>query len=225
MKHIAVFTGGIAPSPQDTAEYWKEHPIDKVIAADSGFDTAMQYNKYFKTDIFTPSLLVGDLDSIKDKTNIPIGCTIEECSRAKDLSDTEIALIRAREDTVGTEKDGAFVTLVGGDGGRLDHLLAIYDTFCTEYRADVWLLKEQKAVYLKCSNTCVLHGLKEGQIVSVARLATGRTGGTFKTEGLVWEGELFRAEGMPSLSNWAKGADAKITAYGCDALVITGIRD
>lgn len=220
-QHIAVFTGALAPAPQDTALYWEEHPVDIVIAADSGFDTAMEYNKYFGGSAFLPSLLVGDQDSIKGKENIPKECKVEKCNTAKDLSDTEIALIRAREEDSGQGAGGTFVTLVGGDGGRFDHLLAIYDTFCTEHRADVWLLKEQKAIYLPDGATCVLHGLEKGDIVSAARLSEGRTGGTFKTEGLTWGGEAFQKEGMPSLSNWAAGGEAKITATGCAALVIT----
>lgn len=220
MTHVVIFTGGLYPAPSDTEEYWRARRPEAVIAADSGADTAMEYCRYFATEAFLPSLAVGDFDSASNAENIPKGCRVAKCEAAKDLSDTEIALLRARE------MGDVFVTLVGGDGGRLDHLLAIYDTFSTARHADVWLAKEQMAVFVGEGFTAHLTGVQEGEIVSVARLTGERTGGTFETQGLVWDGKLFRREGMPSLSNWAsKGGEVKITVHGTSVLVITGYKN
>ncbi|MBR4999201.1 MAG: hypothetical protein IKY10_04895, partial [Clostridia bacterium] len=57
--------------------------------------------------------------------------------------DTELALIEAHN----YEKD-SFVILVGGDGGRLDHLLGIRHIFETENYPNIWVAKNQIALCL-----------------------------------------------------------------------------
>ena len=44
-----------------------------------------------------------------------------------------------------------FVTLIGGDGGRIDHFIAIYDLFSEKKAPSLWLCKEQ-AIYLLNKN-------------------------------------------------------------------------
>lgn len=89
-------------------------PADTVIAADSGLASAATLG--VKVD-----LVVGDLDSV-DRDDLAraetLGTRVDRHPEDKDRTDLAIAL-----DTV--LQDGpAQVTVVGGHGGRLDHLLA-----------------------------------------------------------------------------------------------------
>lgn len=213
------------PDMKDIKEYWADNKIDKVIAADSGLNKAIESAKYFQDNGFLPSLIVGDGDSMSGNEKIPNGCVVEKCNRAKDLSDSEIALLRASEEKKRLNANGenVLITLAGGDGGRLDHLLAIYDTFSMPYHADVWLLKEQKAVYVGEGCTARIKGLEKGEIVSVLRLMGDRKGGSFETKGLKWSADVFRKEGIPSLSNWVSSSKECAEVKVCEkaALVIT----
>jgi thiamine pyrophosphokinase len=88
---------------------------DLVIAADSGYDHAME--RSIPVDV-----LVGDLDSISPtglqhaRDN---GVVIEEHSQDKDDTDLELAIRAAvlRETTT--------IDIYGGEGGRLGHLLGV----------------------------------------------------------------------------------------------------
>jgi thiamine pyrophosphokinase len=106
-----VFTGGERPG---------RHTLDGlptdalVIAADSGLQHAQALG-------WTVDLVVGDLDSVEPQALAAAeqqGVTIERHPIAKDQTDLGLALQRALE--LGARR----VIVVGGGGGRLDHLLA-----------------------------------------------------------------------------------------------------
>ena len=60
--HIAIFTGGIFPEPEETKNIWQNFPLPEyIIAADSGIDTLENYTKLFP--FFKPNKIVGDFDS------------------------------------------------------------------------------------------------------------------------------------------------------------------
>lgn len=105
-RTVAVAVGG---DPVDPGLAQRLPPFDLVIAADSGLHTARRLG--LATD-----LLVGDLDSVDHA--LLDGLAVEQHPRAKDQTDIELALDRARE-------HGAHrVVVVSGGGGRLDHALA-----------------------------------------------------------------------------------------------------
>jgi thiamine pyrophosphokinase len=90
-------------------------PSDYVIAADSGYDHAVE------SDI-PVNLLVGDLDSISDSGlahALRSGVKIDEYPTDKDDTDLELALRAAIASGAGS------VAIHGGEGGRLGHLLSI----------------------------------------------------------------------------------------------------
>jgi thiamine pyrophosphokinase len=89
-----------------------DHPKgdDLLIAADSGFDNAKALGE-------RPSILVGDLDSIKDK-KIPDGVEIYQVPVEKDLTDTQLAVELA------LSKGARDIVIIGGLSGRLDHTLS-----------------------------------------------------------------------------------------------------
>ncbi|WP_208027759.1 thiamine diphosphokinase [Rhabdothermincola sediminis] len=106
-----VFTGGERPSPDALDGV----PRDAyVIAADSGLHHAL--------DLGWPvHVVVGDFDSVDVGLLARAesrGAVVEPHPEAKDHTDLELALRRARE--LGARQ----VVVVGGGGGRFDHLLA-----------------------------------------------------------------------------------------------------
>jgi len=111
MPHVAVVIGGGPLDPGAVASL----PDDAVvIAADSGLDHAVEAG-------LAPTLLVGDLDSISPRGRMwayAHGVEIREVSPDKDQTDTELALACALE-----VPDVRELTVLGGMGDRLDHLL------------------------------------------------------------------------------------------------------
>ncbi len=226
--HIVVFTGGAYPEPAVTAAYWQTHTPGYVIAADSGLEAAERYARFYAgTADFTPLRILGDFDSLSDGTMLaryPAGI-VERFPSDKDWTDTELALDRAYSTAAG-KNCVPFVTLVGGDGGRLDHLLALYDTFASPHHAHAWLLSAQTLYYVADATTVEISGLAETDTVSVARTGVSRTGGTLVSHGFKWESGVFRREGMPSISNRisdeyaAEGKPVTLSADGVPVLLI-----
>jgi thiamine pyrophosphokinase len=108
---VVVFTGGEPPGAEAVAGL----PADSlVIAADSGLDHAQAVG-------WPVDVVVGDLDSVGAEALALAeqqGVTVERHPIAKDQTDLGLALQRALELGAGR------VVVVGGGGGRLDHLLA-----------------------------------------------------------------------------------------------------
>lgn len=224
---IIVFTGGSSPAPEKAAPYFKNiladgQKPDAVIAADSGLETLRAWQKYFKGLYdFSPSLILGDFDSISDKSVLDeyMGAIIERSPSYKDDTDTELALKKAREMArnflQGQKARGffcrkslafgqkAFITLIGGAGGRTDHFLSIYNLFGTKIAPDAWLCGEQ-VLWKAERSSFEISGLRAGDIVSVARAFGKNSGGKIRSQGLEWESSLFRKNGMPSVSNTIK---------------------
>jgi thiamine pyrophosphokinase len=104
---VIVFAGG-DPPPRSVLEVIAS--ADYVIAADSGLDHALRLG-------VTVDLLVGDLDSVS-LAGVAQARRIQQHPADKDATDLAIAL----EAAVGLGPET--VVVVGGHGGRIDHLLA-----------------------------------------------------------------------------------------------------
>ena len=200
--HIVIFTGGEAPLPETTFSYFKHVAApDVVIAADSGVDTLVKFRSAYKNTIdFTPDYILGDMDSITDKqllSDFP-EATVEKFPCDKDYTDTELALEKACSFKK-CKQD--IVTLIGGAGGRVDHLLAIYETFSTVNHADVWLYGNQLLYFVTENQEVSISTLKQNDYVSISRPNGVRSEGKITSSGLEWESDCFRKEGMPSMSN------------------------
>lgn len=226
---IIVFTGGEAPKPSEAAAYFKNilaegQKPDAVIAADSGLETLRAYQKHFESLYdFAPSLILGDFDSISDKKilNEYDSAIIERSPSYKDDTDTELALKRARDFLQDQKsprifggnslayKQKAFITLIGGAGGRPDHFLSIYNLFGTKIAPDAWLCGKQ-ILYKAERASFEINGLKTGDAISVARAFGKNRGGKIRSQGLEWESSLFRKNGMPSVSNTIKEEWARL---------------
>ncbi len=163
----AVFAGGDPPPPQSVD--WIP-PGAFVIAADSGLDHAHRLG--FKAD-----LLVGDLDSVSMNASDIHEGRVERHSEDKDHTDLELAVRRAAG-VAGS------IIVVGGHGGRLDHLLAN-----AELLADhrwwasrvLWLAGEDLVTVVRHDRR--LRG-NPGDLVSLIPLGGHAIGVT--TEGLQW---------------------------------------
>ncbi len=109
---IVIFTGGnLRPGKfvQNTLA-----SCDKVIAADSGAKTAVDFQ-------MSPTAVIGDLDSLDPATKKVLeqkGCDFVIYDAKKDETDTELALRYA------IKNNATQISILGGtEGDRLDHIL------------------------------------------------------------------------------------------------------
>ena len=182
---------------------------------------------------FSPDAILGDFDSLGEKKILDEydESLVERSTPHKDLTDTEMALFKALSLAQAKEKPRRFflrfsrapqvkeitnekaksarggrpiIALIGGGGTkRADHFLGIYNLFGTKIAPDAWLCGEQ-VFYRAERSSFSISGLKEGDIISVARTAQKNRGGKIRSQGLEWESPLFRKVGMPSISNTIK---------------------
>lgn len=219
--YIRLFTGGLAPYKKDIEHYLEDSPCDFIIAADSGLDLCREYG-------FTPDLILGDFDSLSSRALLKDydPKTIRDFPQDKDYTDTELGLHYAYK-IAAEYKARPHISIIGGDGGRFDHLLSIYNTFSCKERPDVWFLKEQSVYFLPKGKTIKISGLNEKDYLSVARCASSNSGGWLTGQGLKWPCSIFNKKGMPSLSNRiapeyaASGQKIEIKAHVKDFLIIT----
>ena len=125
MKGV-VITGGSAPPP-DTVRLWSEE-AQCIIAADSGLATAVACG-------LKPDRVVGDFDSLPSPSLLDgiDESRIERHPRDKDFTDTELALSAARAE--GCDE----VVIIGGGGGRMDHLIGILSLFDRDPAPVAWV--------------------------------------------------------------------------------------
>lgn len=111
-----VITGGRYPDFSHVRTLFNSDAL--VAAADSGADACLTYG-------ITPTYLIGDFDSLKNRRLLDTHPRdrIVQLNRHKDDTDTEAAI------ELLSRKGCRSVTLVGGGGGSLSHLLALYDLF------------------------------------------------------------------------------------------------
>ena len=207
--HIVIFTGGEAPEADLTREYFSFRKADYVIAADSGLLTFGLYSNrmpdFFKSQ---PDAIIGDMDSLADKNasqelkKYPQE-VIQTFIEDKDYTDTELALEKAHSLLSSGDKSGSsWISLVGAGGGaRADHFLGVFDLFSTSLRPDAWLCGQQTFWFAPQKSLFKISGLSLRDMISISRTSASRTGGKLHSEGLLWEYNSFRPEGMPSISN------------------------
>lgn len=101
-----VVAGGDTIRPADVVDL----DPDRVVAADSGLDRAIEVG-------LTPDIVVGDMDSVSKSLEAHAG-RIDRHPVDKDATDLELAL------QVAIEEPSDRLVVLGGGGGRFDHLLA-----------------------------------------------------------------------------------------------------
>ncbi len=186
-----LFTGGNGP-PRAYAEAIVRS-ADMVVAADSGWDLARSMGA-------NPELVMGDMDSIRDpeilrKLSPERVLTFDV---EKDETDTEIGLRYLHEHGISD------VTVIGGGGGRLDHLIGILALFDRETPPSRWLTERDEVLSIEGHMT--LTGML-GKACSFFPAGIGPC--TMRTTGLRWPLDNLR---------WTHG-DVGISNFGVHDIV------
>jgi thiamine pyrophosphokinase len=151
------FIGGEGPSPEAGAKL--AAGADLVAAADSGLMAAEAAG-------LRPDWVVGDMDSLDDQRRLDAypDHRVIRCPHDKDDTDTELLIALL------WEKGCDEVWLVGGGGGRLDHLLAVQALFEREKSPGRWITAAEDIRRIGEGQTLEAG---RGGMVSVFPLGTG----------------------------------------------------
>ncbi|MDR2194027.1 MAG: thiamine diphosphokinase [Treponema sp.] len=209
MRGIA-FIGGESPAPDICRSAAEGAAV--IVAADSGLITAEQAG-------VTPDWIVGDMDSLDSESRLAGygGDRIIRYIADKDFTDTELAL------RLLWDKGCVHTTLIGGGGGRIDHLLAIRALFERQPSPDRWITGREILYRIQSPQTLELH-LKPKSLVSVFPCAETR--GRAKSRGLQWALDALAWEkGFFGISNVAVGGNCAVFAENGAFLVIAAIAD
>lgn len=123
MRSVDLYIGGDAPWPPTDHPWLSDHRADDIVAVDSGFDLAQALGQQV-------TVVVGDGDSMSSGSRAAVvaqGLDWTIAPTDKDETDLELGLDAVLGPAVGTgaAADPTIVTVFGGLGGRLDHLLTI----------------------------------------------------------------------------------------------------
>jgi len=165
-----VVAGGPEPGPEVLGEL--PSPAF-VVAADSGLDHARRLG-------LAVDLVVGDLDSVSEAALADFTGPVIRHPVEKDATDLELAL-----DLVAARSAITRAVVVGGHGGRLDHLLATAGLLAAERYAAldiVWLAGPARVTVIHAQT--ILHGAR-GETVSL--LPAGGPAAGVTTTGLRWD--------------------------------------
>jgi len=203
-----IFTGGHAPDTQ-IIKHIIEKDVKKddktlFIAADSGLLTALSAE-------IKPDWIIGDMDSLGDTSllsSFPSESVICH-EQNKDYSDTELAF------SLAIEKNCDDVWIIGGGGGRIDHLFGIRSLMERNIFPNRWITDTADIHCIEAdkeqsdSKKYYFNSKKEA-VVSVFPL--GESLWDAKSEGLKWTlDELSWDRGFYGLSNVAVEGDFSIT--------------
>ncbi len=163
-----LFIGGEGPEQRFYDKYVGRG--DFIIAADSGLELAEQLG-------IVPNMVVGDMDSISDISLLDkYGRErVKIYPRDKDETDTEIGV------RIFKEMGYNDIIIVGGGGGRFDHLLGIVNLFERPFRPKRWVTSRE--VIFLIEKDFYAFGWK-GATVSL--FPVGERAREMKSSGLKW---------------------------------------
>lgn len=195
-RAVVVVAGGDEPLPATLAML---PPEAVVIAADSGLDHAVTLG-------LDPTVVVGDMDSVGPGLLEALGDEVEVVVHPvdKDASDLELAVSVA----LGLEPDE--VVVVGGHGGRLDHLLTNVALLTSEAFAGIevrWLAGRDVVIPVRDHLRVEGRSSATISLVPVGGPARGVT-----TRGLRWElaDEDLEPTSSRTISNQFTGTEAEV---------------
>lgn len=198
-----IFTGGKGPPPELIRILINEAQGERVIAAaDSGLDAAEKAG-------LRPDWIIGDMDSISGLAKLDAypKQRVMRYPIDKDWTDTELAFSCLREN--GCDK----IWIVGGGGGRIDHLFGIRSLCEREAFPERWITDTAD---IHCAQAdegqdaaLILHQRKSA-LVSVLPLADGPW--KILSRGLKWPlDEVKWDKGFTGLSNEALDGEVSLT--------------
>ncbi len=194
MSNAIVFVGSEGPSQLQLPP---GIDFDLTVAADSGYDLALRLS--IPVDVF-----IGDMDSTKHSTSIQAQ-KIVKLQRDKDISDTEAALQIVREHAIDS------YVLVGGGGGRLDHLYGILTLFNTYGPPLAWFTQEES---LLCISDTWTGRCRIGATLSLLPACIGASS-LVTTHGLKWDVCSYQVNSRCiSLSNEVSNEEVTIQVVG-----------
>jgi thiamine pyrophosphokinase len=195
-----IFTGGLGPSAQITRRLIEKQDA-LFIAADSGLEAAEEAG-------VKPDWIIGDMDSLKDLSSLnayPPECVIRH-GREKDFTDTELAF------SLAVEKGYNEIWIIGGGGGRTDHLFAIRSLFERDVFPCRWITDAEDIRCIDAISNEEL-GIRNEKMSPVSVFPLGLGPWEAKSSGLKWPLEGLPWErGFFGLSNVAVDGDFSIIA-------------
>lgn len=204
---IVVVTGGDPVRPSDRAH---APGGALVIAADSGIHSAHALG--LRVDV-----AIGDFDSA-DPTAIAQaeadGASIERHPAAKDATDLELALDAA------LERQPQRIVVLGGHGGRVDHLLANAALLTADRYAGVEVVAHMGGATLTVVRAATALRGERGELVSL--LALHRPARDVRTEGLLYplRGEDLLPGSTRGVSNELVASEASVSLSDGVLLVV-----
>lgn len=207
-----LFIGGNAPPLQQAAPYFPKSAL--TIAADSGLHTA------FMASII-PDIVIGDMDSVHPLELAAVDPNrIRTFPRDKNFSDTELAVRLFYERGIET------ICMVGGGGGRLDHLLALREIFLTPYAPAYWITDCNISFLLNSRYPSFsAHGVSPTDPVSIFPLHH-TSHSRIHDVGLQWPlMPFFSQGGTHSLSNRALHGKFEVTCSQAVCLIVLPLKE
>jgi thiamine pyrophosphokinase len=203
------FIGGEGPGPEFCRRLLGEiREAALIAAADSGLIAAEDAGVH-------PDWVVGDMDSLDDPHRLEKYPPerVLRYREDKDYTDTELVLSLLRE------KGCDEIWLLGGGGGRLDHLLAIRSLFEREPFPRRWFTAGEDVCCVEAPGELGVE-IPAGSLVSVFPLGTGpwkaeSRGLKWPLAGLAWDRGFF------GLSNRAVTGDFSLRALAGRFMVIS----
>jgi thiamine pyrophosphokinase len=200
-----LFTGGDGPEPETSRCLAGGAAL--IVAADSGLVAVEAAG-------LRPDWILGDMDSLDDPRRLD--CyppdRVLRYPRDKDYTDTELAF------SFLAEKGCDEIWIIGGGGGRIDHLFALRSLFERNPFPARWITAGENVYCLNSPGKLAL-SVKAGGLVSVFPLGNGpweaeSSGLKWPLDGLSWNRGFF------GLSNVAETGDFYIRAVTGRFLVI-----
>ena len=181
-----IVVGGYAPESLSSSF----PTYDKVIAADSGYDSSKRLS-------ITPDYVIGDFDSTIYKDEI-LSLGYKAYPRDKDFTDAELALKLVEGD----------YDILGGGEGRIDHLFALVSLFEHYGYPKRWFMRSDTLISLKGKYR--IHLKKDTELSFFSPY-----GSVITTSGLVWDMKEHELNlGFVSLSNRMKEDSASVESIG-----------
>ncbi|GAB6392140.1 MAG: thiamine pyrophosphokinase [Treponematales bacterium] len=204
------FTGGEGPCAEAARALVPAGAL--VATADSGLLAAEAAG-------IAPDWVVGDMDSLGGATRLGAypPDRVRRHSADKDETDTELALSLLWGEGCGE------VWLLGGGGGRLDHLLAVRALFDRERTPERWVTAREDIRRVDSGGALAAEGLGENALVSVFPAGDGpwaaaSEGLRWPLDGLSWE------RGRPGVSNRAPTGGFTLRVLAGRFLVVMPLR-